>query len=223
MELNIAEKFIFLNQHPEKDYLIATAPGRNIGFFGAVLMDLAAWEKVKIENDYLYPTDKEGLLNQPHDLVVSELRNARKPRKTKYWLSRFSNKYSRSIKTIIQNLEEKRKLQIINKKFLFIKYYRTRLVDFAGREQLINKLKNSALYGSNIDQETVSLLGLIQACQLHKILFKDRSERKIGKSKIKQIVENSEIAGDVGKVIQDMNAAIIVATTAASVSVSSSS
>ncbi len=58
------------------------------------------------------------------------------------------------------------------------------------------------------------MLGLIEACKMHKIIAKDKSEIKICKRKLAELIKSDSIAQGVDKVIKEMQAVIIGAVVA---------
>jgi hypothetical protein len=61
------------------------------------------------------------------------------------------------------------------------------------------------------------ILGLVQACKMHKVICNSKEEIKSCKPRLKKIIESDEIASDVDKVIRETQAAVITAIAAASV------
>ena len=53
-------------------------------------------------------------------------------------------------------------------------------------------------------KDNALILGLIEACKIHKIIAKDRSEIKICKRKLADIIKSDAIAQGVDKVIKEM-------------------
>jgi hypothetical protein len=75
-------------------------------------------------------------------------------------------------------------------------------------------MKECVLLRREINNENLVVLGLIEACNMHKIITSDKSELKTLKQELKAIVKESPIAGAVAVTIKQMQAAIAMATIA---------
>lgn len=61
----------------------------------------------------------------------------------------------------------------------------------------------------DLSNETILVLGLIEACKMHKILTSDKVELKRLKQELKEIINESPISNTVDKTIKQVQAAII--------------
>lgn len=130
-------------------------------------------------------------------------------RKIKTWISKFSRRIRKYQKEILIGLENKEIIKINPKQFLGIKYYRTQLIKNTDRKQIINEIREIIFDNKEINKTNSLILGLIQACKLHKIVCKDKKEIKICKSKMREIIKSDLISQGVDKVIKEMQAAIV--------------
>ncbi len=123
-------------------------------------------------------------------------------------------------KLMLEILQHKGIIRLEKKRFLFIPYLKAYLIKKNDRIKLINAIRDTLIYTKKTDLEMASLLGLIQACQMIRILSKESSERKHFKIKLDQIMKSDEIASGVNIVVREMQAAIlaslVVTTVAAS-------
>ncbi|MCD6322766.1 MAG: GPP34 family phosphoprotein, partial [Clostridiales bacterium] len=114
-------------------------------------------------------------------------------------------------------------LRIENRKFLgLIPYRKSYLIDGTTRENLISQLRNNVLFRHDLNEDSILMLGLIEACKMHKIITSDREELKKLKKELKEIIKESPIADTVDKTIKQVQAAIIGAIVASTVVASSS-
>jgi hypothetical protein len=111
---------------------------------------------------------------------------------------------------VLNDLAGKGIVKIEPKKILFLfTYRRCYMVDNVSRENLINQLRNSALYRRDINEEIVVLLSLVEACKMHKILSADKSELKALRTELKSILKDSPIANEIDKTIKGVQVAIV--------------
>ena len=83
---------------------------------------------------------------------------------------------------------------------------------------MVAELRETLFGNRKIDNETAMLLGLVQACKMHKVVCHGRDEVKACKARLKEILERDIISSGVDKVIREMHAAVmgaVVASTAA--------
>ncbi len=210
MNLNTTEKFLLIAQHPTKGKFIISDTHINYGIVGALLIEMTLDNKIIIEENKLILKSHKS----SKDPIVSEIskiiKNSKKPRKIKYWVSKLENK-SRKYKWIFLNkLEKDRLIRIEKKKFLrLFSYRRCYLIERKTRDDMIKQLKEGVLYKKELCNENIVLLGLIQATGMHKIFTSDRRELKAIKKKLKVILKDAPIAGAVDKTLKEMQAAII--------------
>jgi len=88
------------------------------------------------------------------------------------------------------------------------------------RNRLIRQLRECILFHKELNNENTVLLGLVEACRMHKTLPSDREELKIIKKELKAIIKESPIAETVGDTISQVQIAIFASVTAASVAAS---
>jgi len=219
MELNLIEKFLLIAHRQEKGRFYIDGFQLTYGLIGAVLLKMSLENRIEIDNQFLKITNDVGIQDEVMQEVVNIIKTSEKQRKIKSWVSRLEKK-SRKYKWVyLNNLEQKRIIRIENKKFLGLFPYKlTYQLDTLIREELISELRSNVLNDKKIPVENISLLALVQACQMHKILSKDKKELKLIKKELKRIIKENPIAETVDKTIREIQAAII-ASIAASVTV----
>jgi len=220
---NTAERFLILIQHPEKPRFIVSEQIRNVGLIGSILLDLANSKNLEIENGKLMIKSVVTDLPQPYMDILGQIEKSSRIRKIKTWVAKFSRKSKKYQKAILLDLESKGIIRINNKRFLGIRYYNTQLINSGIRDNIINEIREVIFNNAKINNENSLMLGLIQACKMHKIICKDKSELRICKKKLKEIMKSDSIAQGVDKVIKEMQTAIIGAVVASSVAASAAS
>ena len=74
------------------------------------------------------------------------------------------------------------------------------------------ELNDIILTGKSLDIETASILGIIEACKMHKVLTRNKESLKIIKSNLKEMVKHDSVSQEVKQVIAEMQAATVAAT-----------
>ena len=212
MKLNTTENFLLLAQHPTKGKLMVSDMHIRYGIIGSLLLDMSLEGKIAIDNNRLIL--KNG--KNSNDPIVSEIitiiRNSSKPRKIKYWINKLAWKSKKYKWMILHGLANKKLIRIENKKLLgFIPYKSCYLVDSQLRNEIIGELKKSILSKQELSQENVLVLGLLEACKMHKAIASDKNELKRIKRELKEIIKESPIASTVDKTITEVQAAVMAA------------
>jgi golgi phosphoprotein 3 len=224
--MNLLEKFVTIcyrakgeDFHPYENYFAYTMTG-------AILMDLASQDYIKIENGYLRLLKHSATDHPVYNMVIDQIKNSKKERKLKSWISRIYQKNWRIKRDVLEECNKRGLIRIERKKFLnLIPYRKYKLNSTQQRAELIRQMRDVALHNKEGNAELYSLLGLIHASQSYKAIARDRGDERIVKKKVKQLINNDLIGGAVDAVIQEVNVAIIatiVASTTATVTSASS-
>ena len=208
-----AEKLLILIQHPDKRRFIVSKYVKSIALIGSILLDLTDSKNLTIENRKLIVKTKNSDLSQAHQWVLEEIEGSPVTRKVKTWVARFSQKSGKIQKELLTELENQGIIQINHKRFLGIKYYRTQLTNLEIREKIIDDIRDIIFKESKISQKNSMLLGLIGACRMHRIIAKDKSEIKVCKRKLAEIIKSDALAQEVDQVIKETQAVIIATLT----------
>lgn len=219
MKLNTLSKFLLLAHHPAKGRFLISEAHLKFGIVGAALLELSLDEQIKIEDGRLILA-KDGKSEDPVVReIAEEIRNSRKLRKVKYWITKLGRRSLSYKWRVLSELERAMLIRIESKRLMgVIPYRKSYLVGSGARSNLIYQLKNSALLSRNLESDTLLILGLIEACKMHKVLASDKAELKKLKRELKTIIKESPIADAVDQTIRQVQAAIIgavVASTAA--------
>lgn len=218
MQLKTLPNFLLLAHHPEKGRFLISEMQLNYGIIGAVLLEMAADNLLQIENDCLILTENATSAAPIYTEIIELLKQSKKTRKVKYWVSRLARKARKWKWIILEALEQNGIIMIKHKMFLgLIPYRKSYLLETEPRIEIIDQLKQCVFSDNDRDESLVPLLGLVEACKLHHILSGDRKELKQIKTALKEVLKNSSIANSVDQTIKQVQAAIItsVATTAA--------
>ena len=213
------EKFVLLTINDEKGNI---APGyvKTLGFAGALLLELAEKNLITTEGKTIVcsaQTADSAILNS----AIEILKSAKKPMKTATALQKIANKLYKQFDKVIEGLIEKEILRLEEKKVLWlfkVKHYPTKNSE---PENLIkSRIKGIVLYGNQTDNESLNLIGLIHALNLHKEIF-TKEEMKQAKTKIKELISNETVAKEISRIIQQQITAAVIASTVAASAASS--
>ena len=156
-------------------------------------------KNLTIENGKLIVKSIDSDLSQAHQWVLQEIEKSPRIRKIKTWVARFSRKSGKIQKELLSEIENQVIIRINHKRFLGIKYYRTQLTNPEIRDKIIKEIYDIIFKESKISEENAMLIGLVEACKMHKIIAKDKSEIKVCKRKLAEIMKSDAIAQGVDK------------------------
>jgi len=210
MDLSIPEKFLILAQHPSKGRLQTQDLYLKYGLAGAFLLEMSNEKMIRIENKRVILKDARQNANPIISEIQEKMKDSDRPRRIQYWLMKIQRKHSIYKWIILNSLAEKRIMRIEQKRFLsLIPYKRTYLLDIKKRYSLISQLTKSVLSRKDIGEDKFAILGLIEACKMHKMLTTDKSELKTLRSELKRIIKESPIASGIDATIKQIQIAII--------------
>ncbi|TRX71544.1 GPP34 family phosphoprotein [Carboxylicivirga sp. M1479] len=218
MKLDILSQFLLIAHHPSKKRFLVSEQHINHGIIGAALLEMNLAEQLKVENGKLRYIKGVRSDNAVIADIAGLIRDSKKNRKIRYWISKLSRKSHHYKWAILSDLEKRKIVHIEHHKFLgLISYKKSYLIESNTRNELIYQLNKKALHGRNLDNEDLLMLGLIEACQMHRVIASDRQELKKLKKALKVIIKDSPIAGAVDTTIKEVQAALLGAMVATTV------
>lgn len=211
MELNLVEEFLLIALDDDKGVFVVDSTHLHYGFAGAVLLELAVRDKVDIDGDYLHlksaSLEPEVVLNKALGLIVE----SGKTKKVKDWLDVLAHKAGELKEDTLQRLIEKGVLSKKEHKILWIipnnKYPTS---DSNPENKVRERLNNVILNGAKSEPRDVMLLSLIDVSDLTKEAFRDQSDYKEVKRKIKEVTEDIKISQSINKSIREIQTAIMI-------------
>ena len=212
--MNTSEKFLLLIQHPVKSRFLVSEPERRAGLIGSVLLDLVYAHNLETDNKKLIVRTNKTELSEAHRLILQKIDESGKIRKVRSWIERLFRHSGRYQKMLLNNLVDKKIVEIIPVWFLFIRYYRPRLVNTTVRDNLIEEIRGIVFKDKKADNENALILGLIEACNMHKIICRDRFEKKICKKKLIVLRQTALFPQDLDLIIKGVQVAITKAVMA---------
>jgi hypothetical protein len=224
MELSTLEKFLLLAKHPYKGRFVISDLHIHHGIIGIIFLELHLEGILNLENNKVIVKDDAETNHLFGNDILNKVKESRRQRKLKTWIIKLSGKASAIKWSCLKALEHKGLLNIEKKKFLlFIPYRKTYLVEQSTREQLIKHLKACAFKQKESQQEDILLLGMAEACQMHKILADNKDERKLLKKELKNLMKENAFAGAIDQSIRQVQAAVAAAVTASAAGAAASS
>lgn len=206
--MNTSEKFLLLIQHPVKSRFLVSEPERRAGLIGSVLLDLVYAHNLETDNKKLIVRTNKTEVSEAHRLILQKIDESKQIRKTRSWIEKLFRQSGNYQKRLLNDLENKKIIKIIPRQFLFIKYYRSRLVNTAVRDNLIEEIRDIIFKNKKADNENALILGLIEACNMYKIICRDRFEKKICKKELKELRQTVLFPPNLDLVIKGIQTAI---------------
>ncbi len=212
MELSTVERFLLLAHQPEKGRFLIAGTQLNYGIVGALLLEMSLEKRIALENERLILKDgrkiKDPVMADMADIIGSSA----KERKIRYWLNKLFRKSNKYKWTILKEMDRKRLLRIERRKFLgLIPYKLCYVVDSRLREKQIQHIRKAILHPSSVEvtNDDVLLMGLIEACKMHKIVASNKEELKRVRKELKEIIKDSPIAEAMDETIKQVQGAIV--------------
>lgn len=220
--LSLKEKFILIGFHPEKGKPYWDAQYYIYGVTGAILLELASLNKIKVTDKRLIITDAKKTGDPALDFVLEILAGAGKQKKVQSWIQSFSSfRVARKIRNLVlQQLVSKRIMGEEDGRFLFFTFKKYPLRDTRTRLTMIKNIQDYVLKGYENDRDAALLSSLVGSTQLTSHVF-EKADRSIARKKLKQISKENEFSQIVGATVSAVQAAIvssIAVTTAVSAS-----
>jgi Golgi phosphoprotein 3 len=188
----------------------------NYGFAAAILLDLLEEEKVALEEGRVVVKNHSRMGNKVLDQALQLTGKPKKPNKVTNWLHNIVIKSSPLYKAGLQHLIRQGILKQTYKKVLWIfKLKRYPTVNIEPERELREHLRAvvaGTVQGQPRDRQ---LLKLLAACEMLRSLYADKADRKTAKATIEAMPVEGKFGEHLAQAIQEMQAAIMVSTTAA--------
>jgi len=214
MELNTAERFLFMIMHPEKSRYLIPEANIHSGLFGAILVDLSMEGKIEFKDKKVSAKSPYSKISNAHNLLLSKIAQSKRKKRIKTWISGLAWKSQKYRHLILHDLAMKGKIRIEEKRFLIFPYKRAYLIDRRGQQMIREEILEAIMNRQALNSDLLAILGLVDACKIHKVLTKDKKTLKLVKQNIKGLVGEDVLAAEVHQVIQEMQAAAVAVSVA---------
>jgi hypothetical protein len=212
MKLTLAEELLLLSLRDDKGTVLCSASmGLPFGLAGAVLMELALKEKIRVEGKKLVAATTGDTGDAILDECLAELRTAAKPKTVQSWISRLGDR--KSIRqAFLDRLVQKNILRREEHRILWV-FPAERFPTSNPLEELEvrRRLRKAAFTATSPEARTRYLVSLVRACDLVGEVFPDRDERKNAKQRFAELAKEEMF----GKAVADQVAAVMAACVAA--------
>lgn len=210
--LTLPEELMLLALRDDKGSVIFSAStALPYGLTGAVLLELFFMGKITYENKKIRAIDKSQIDDPVLDDALSIMKVSSKDRNPKYWVQKINSKVKKLKQRVIDNLVEKQILNREGHKILwFFNINRYPTLDVVPEMEIRNNVRNIVLSQYEVTEREIALLSLMKACSLVNEVFQ-RSERKLAKKRIKELIENQKMSKDVSSAVVDITQEITAA------------
>lgn len=218
-ELTLKEKYLLLCYHPEKGRQLNTASYSTYGIAGAIMLELAGMNKIKLTNERVVLSDTRSTGDDILDLMVQKIAAAKRKKKVSRWISNIAQSgLMRKIKREIRGkLIRKKILNLKEKSVLGIfKYNRYPARNGKLRRELISEIHHVVIGRKIGNKDTMILTALIGATKMTSSFF-IREERRTARKRVKEIMKNNDIAKVLDSTVTAVQAAVISAITTTAV------
>ena len=202
MHLGICEEIVLLGLDDETGKSVCYHMAYALS--GAILADLVLRGRIAVEDGHVRIVNGESTGDDVLDEALVALEGSRKT-KVSRWVRKIMADHQRD--RIVQRLVNHQILDRVEKVvFGLFPYRRYPAHDCAPENEVRSRLR-AALAGSGpMDQRTLALLSLADACGLSKT-FLDKKERQAWKARIEELVGNEPVGQAVRAAIRDDDAA----------------
>lgn len=214
MELNLVEEFLLIALDDDKGVFVIDSTHLHYGFAGAILLELAVRDKIAVDGDFVRlkssSHEPEVVLNKALDMIAQNT----KPQKVKDLLSKLAQKAGEMKNDTLQRLIERGILSKEEHKILWIipnnKYPTSNLNP---ENKVRERLNSVTIHGAKSEPRDIMLLSLIDVSDLTKEAFRNQSDYKEVKRKIKALTDDIRISQAINTSIREIQTAIMIAIT----------
>lgn len=206
--LTLFEELYLMAIDNDKVILVSSAKGRlGCGLAGAVLAQLALLDKIKVnENHRLEIIDNEPSGDELLDEFLREIKNS-KPRKVTYWVSALSERPKPMFKQISERLVAKGILNQEDDHLVWPNQSSDSLPEVPLKYGIKRRLRGTILADEDIDLHNLTLLSIIRACNLLKLVF-TKDECKAARRKIHEKLIGEALDNLIGQTIEEIERAV---------------
>lgn len=214
--LNLHESTLLLGLDDENGKFTAESTYHSYGLAAAVITDLILAERIAIEDDRIVirtnALTDDKLLND----VLRRLQEQKKPPKVTNWIHHLVMRMGKLRPLAIEQLIRRGILERKEEKILWVfnvDRYPSR--DVTPENRLRTRLHRILFEAAEPDTRERLLLGIILASHLLPELAPTKAMRKEAKARIEALTADEEMNRLLGRSIQEMQTAVMVSTTAA--------
>jgi len=206
--LTLFEELYLMAIDDEKGVLVPSAKGRlGCGLAGAVLAQLALMDKIKVnENHRLEISDNEPTGDELMDEFLREVKES-KPRKVSYWVSALNEHPKLMFKQISERLVVKGILNQEDDHLFWPSQSSNPQADVPLKYGIKRRLRGTILANEDIDLHNLTLLSIIRACNLLKLVY-TKDERKAAQRRIHEKFIGEALDNPIAQTIEEIERAV---------------
>lgn len=211
MQLNLVDKLLLLALNDEKGSFMADSITFQYGLAGAAVYVLSKEDRIDISNGTVSIKSQRTLRDEALDYCLNKIANSKKERSPKYWINYFGERGRNIRKPILKKLITGGILEEKESKFLWIFPNNKYPTKNAIPENSIKIRLNDIIFGNkDAEVDEIMLISLVDSCKLHKEVFNNKITKE-QKTRIKNILSDSKLAGDTHKVLKEIHETIVAA------------
>lgn len=186
MELSIFEKLFLFAINPKSDKIYFTASaGIEYGMAGSIMFELLQNNYITINND-IVTVNKSTQAKELYLLKAIEVLSQKSGKSIKKSTSYLANHFNEIKSILIKNLTDAEIIETYQKSILLIfTSQRYKILNQKIIDKYIDEIHNTLSIKTGINQETLMLMNLLEACNLSKKVFPNKEEHKAFKNWIK--------------------------------------
>lgn len=214
--LNLAEKLFLLAVDDVKGTSTKSSSELSYGLAGALLAELTLNGSLGLQNGRLVPSEVAFSGDELLEATFAALAEAKKPRKPAYWVNALAGK--KPYQQIAGRLVDRGFLHCEEKRYLWVFPYQEYIDQNASAKYTIKQqLRTIVLASQKAEAASVTLLNLLNACSLLKMVF-TKDERKAAGRKVKELAAGEVFGPAVAEVLASIDSALIATIAATSYS-----
>jgi hypothetical protein len=184
-DLTLSEKLLLLAIRPGKGGIMGLASqSLDFGLVGAVILELALDRRVNVTNKYVEILTAQ-YNNPAQGYLLEKMALSSRPRKITHWMNSMVVSKRKLKSAVYESLVQKKEVKLEDRHFLFFRWKKPFLSPVHHASQVIFKVKDLVIGGSD-NPEDIYLLTLLEAAYLLRRIYPDCQSRRSVKKKIKQ-------------------------------------
>ena len=206
--LTLFEELYLMAIDDEKGALVSSTKGRlGCGLAGALLAQLALLDKIRVnENHRLEIIDDGPSGDEMLDELLREIKDS-KPHKVTYWVNALSARPKPMLKQISERMVTKGILSLEDDNLLWPVQSSDSQPDVPIKYGIKHRLRGTILANEDIDLHNLTLLSIIRACNLLKLVF-TKDERKAARRRIHEKLIGEALDSPIGQTIEEIERAV---------------
>lgn len=200
--LKLSEKLFCLVVNPKKGgILLSASSALGMTLTGSIFIELMNKEIVSIENKRVRLINPSLQSDDVHEFLLRKIREHKRDRKIRVWISYFSARKRKLQKLFIRDLVRRNVLRTEERRILFIPYEKVFLMDRSLVDSVVKEVENAVFGREQRTEESLTLAVLVAKSNLLSRIFPERSRRKEALRILKKIPD-TEISNAIQDAIQ---------------------